>query len=270
QDAGLQARIEREMRVREGACRLLAACSRAEQALDAARSLLVCDARVLACMAELQRRQEAQVLRRAQRRSSDGGPQERVSCTGTVAITDIRIPLMWKDTQHFKNKGGVAESPRHAVFCLLRLGSEIVDTEMVLVDRSVTDVCFEAPAVFREASPAFRLRVEVYSCCAAEESCRVGGGAAGTQVGPRGLAGRISGSLGRSAGRRARAALDTSPRGDAGASGTAAATSPPVTTVSSVSLSGPKYQLLAHTSLTLDDVQDGFRTHDLTITATGE
>nr|XP_032806694.1 rhotekin isoform X2 [Petromyzon marinus] len=262
-DAGLQARIEREMRVREGACRLLAACSRAEQALDAARSLLVCDARVLACMAELQRRQEAQVLRRAQRRSSDGGPQERVSCTGTVAITDIRIPLMWKDTQHFKNKG---ESPRHAVFCLLRLGSEIVDTEMVLVDRSVTDVCFEAPAVFREASPAFRLRVEVYSCCAAEESCRVGGGAAGTQVGPRGLAGRISGSLGRSAGRRARAALDTSPRGDAGASGTAAATSPPVTTV----VSGPKYQLLAHTSLTLDDVQDGFRTHDLTITATEE
>ncbi|XP_078717498.1 rhotekin isoform X2 [Lampetra fluviatilis] len=262
-DAGLQARIEREMRVREGACRLLAACSRAEQALDAARSLLVCDARVLACMAELQRRQEAQVLRRAQRRSSDGGPQERVSCTGTVAITDIRIPLMWKDTQHFKNKG---ESPRHAVFCLLRLGSEIVDTEMVLVDRSVTDVCFEAPAVFREASPSFRLRVEVYSCCAAEDSCRVGGGSAGTQVGARGLAGRISGSLGRSAGRRARAALDTSPRGDAPASGTAAATSPPVTTV----VSGPKYHLLAHTSLTLDDAQDGFRTHDLTITATEE
>lgn len=34
--------------------------------------------------------------------------------------------------------------------------------------------------------------------------------------------------------------------------------------------SGPRYHLLAHTTLTLAAVQDGFRTHDLTLTSHGE
>lgn len=33
---------------------------------------------------------------------------------------------------------------------------------------------------------------------------------------------------------------------------------------------GPKYHVLAHTTLTLSHVQDSFRTHDLTITGNGE
>ena len=72
---------------------------------------------------------------------------------------------MWKDTEYFRNKGGEwgvgrvvvpdpplpappdppprAELHRCAVFCLLQLGVEIYDTEMVLVDRTLTDICFE-------------------------------------------------------------------------------------------------------------------------------
>lgn len=34
--------------------------------------------------------------------------------------------------------------------------------------------------------------------------------------------------------------------------------------------SGPRYHLLAHTTLTLAAVQDGFRTHDLTLASHGE
>lgn len=68
QDTEIQRKMERELRLREGACKLLAACSRREQALEAAKSLLVCNSRVLAYMAELQRRKEAQVLRRTARR----------------------------------------------------------------------------------------------------------------------------------------------------------------------------------------------------------
>lgn len=37
------------------------------------------------------------------------------------------------------------ELHRCAVFCLLRLGAEIHDTPMVLVDRTLTDICFESP-----------------------------------------------------------------------------------------------------------------------------
>lgn len=69
---------------------------------------------------------------------------------------------MWKDTEYFRNKGGEwggwqrgpqphagltpapgAELHRCAVFCLLQIGVEIYDTEMVLVDRTLTDICFE-------------------------------------------------------------------------------------------------------------------------------
>lgn len=38
----------------------------------------------------------------------------------------------------------------------------------------------------------------------------------------------------------------------------------------SLSCSGPHYHLLAHTTLTLAAVQDGFRTHDLTLATPGE
>lgn len=38
-------------------------------------------------------------------------------------------------------------SRRMALFCMMHLGSEVFDTEMVVVDRSVTDVCFEGVTI---------------------------------------------------------------------------------------------------------------------------
>lgn len=35
------------------------------------------------------------------------------------------------------------ELHRCAVFCLLQLGGEIFDTDMVIVDRTLTDICFD-------------------------------------------------------------------------------------------------------------------------------
>ncbi|XP_010566784.1 PREDICTED: rhotekin [Haliaeetus leucocephalus] len=69
---------------------------------------------------------------------------------------DLRIPLMWKDTEYFRNKG---ELHRCAVFCLLQLGAEIHDTPMVLVDRTLTDICFEsAPALTIAVNKETRIR----------------------------------------------------------------------------------------------------------------
>ncbi|NXG46214.1 RTKN protein, partial [Psilopogon haemacephalus] len=202
QEPEMQHKLERELRLREGALKLLGACSRPEQALEAAKGLLLCNARVLAYMAELQRRKEAQVLRRTARRPSDAGPMdERLPCRGTVCVSDLRIPLMWKDTEYFRNKG---ELHRCAVFCLLQLGAEIHDTPMVLVDRTLTDICFESP-----------LKVELYSAGLS------GGGTQGSA--PRKLATRLSTSLGRSSGKRLRAAMDGgpgSPPGNGGTGGT--------------------------------------------------
>uniref|UniRef100_A0A8C3KDW8 Rhotekin n=1 Tax=Calidris pygmaea TaxID=425635 RepID=A0A8C3KDW8_9CHAR len=254
QDTEIQRKMERELRLREGACKLLAACSRREQALEAAKSLLVCNSRVLAYMAELQRRKEAQVLRRTARRPSDAGPtDERLPCRGTVCISDLRIPLMWKDTEYFRNKG---ELHRCAVFCLLQLGAEIHDTPMVLVDRTLTDICFESAVLFSEAGPDFELKVELYSAGLA------GGSAQGST--PRKLATRLSTSLGRSSGKRVRAAMDGAPGSPPGNGGTSPLLLP------APNVPGPKFHLLAHAVLSLAEVQDGFRTHDLAITSNEE
>lgn len=68
QGTDIQKKIDHEIRMREGACKLLAACTQRQQALEVAKSLLVCNGRILAYMAELQRMKEAQVLQRVARR----------------------------------------------------------------------------------------------------------------------------------------------------------------------------------------------------------
>ncbi|XP_052448216.1 rhotekin isoform X1 [Carassius gibelio] len=254
QDSDIQKKIDYEIRMREGACKLLAACSQRDQALEASKSLLTCNARIMAYMSELQRMKEAQVMQRVARRSSDAGPMDdRSPCKAKVAISDLRIPLMWKDTEYFKNKG---ELHRCAVFCLLQLGGEIFDTDMVMVDRTLTDICFDNKIVFNEASPGFELRVELYSCCSEEDY------SAGNT--PRKLASKLSTSLGRSSGKKMRGTLEPgacSPTSNGGG----AAILLPVPSVP-----GPKYHLLAHTTLNLSHVQDSFRTHDLTISGNEE
>ncbi|CAB1332635.1 unnamed protein product [Coregonus sp. 'balchen'] len=210
-DGEVQRQIDREVRMREGASKLLAACSQRDQALEASKSLLTCNTRILALLSQLQRMREAQVLQRVGRRSSIGGSlDERLPCMGNVAISDLRIPLMWKDSEYFKNKG---ELHRCAVFCLLQCGREIYDTDLVMVDRTLTDICFEdtiilqvaarVALIFKEASPCFELRVELYSTCVVEDFSP-GPGA----LGPRRL-NRLSSSLGCTSGRRIRAALES-------------------------------------------------------------
>ncbi|XP_003922632.1 rhotekin isoform X2 [Saimiri boliviensis] len=244
EDTELQRKLDHEIRMREGACKLLAACSQREQALEATKSLLVCNSRILSYMGELQRRKEAQVLGKTGRRPSDSGPPaERSPCHGRVCISDLRIPLMWKDTEYFKNKGDLH---RWAVFLLLQLGEHIQDTEMILVDRTLTDISFQSNVLFTEAGPDFELRLELYGACVEEEGALTGA--------PKRLATKLSSSLGRSSGRRVRASLDS-----AGGSGSSPILLP------TPAVSGPRYHLLAHTTLTLAAVQDGFRTHDLTL-----
>ncbi|XP_061119003.1 rhotekin-like isoform X1 [Conger conger] len=252
QDSDIQKKIDHEIRMRDGTCRLLAACTQKDQALEAAKSLLTCNARILAYMSELQRMKEAQVMQRVARRPSDSSLlDDRLPCKGKVAISDLRIPLMWKDTEYFKNKG---ELHRCAVFCVLQLGGHIFDTDMVMVDRTLTDICFENTIVFNDAGPGFELRVELYSCCTEEEF------SAGNA--PRKLASKLSSSLGRASGKKVRASLEPgSPVSNGGGS--------PLL-LPSPSVLGPKYHLLAHTSLTLAHVRDSFRTHDLSICGSEE
>ncbi|XP_040014024.1 rhotekin-like [Xiphias gladius] len=254
QDKEVLKQIEREVRMREGASKLLAACSQREQALEASKSLLTSNAHILALLSQLQNMRKAQILQRVGRRPSE----DIVPCRGKVALSDLRIPLMWKDSEYFKNKG---ELHRCAVFCLLQCGTEIYDTDLVMVDRTLTDICFEDTIIFsNEVCPGFQLRVELYSSCVAEDFSP---GA----LGPRRVS-RLGGSLGCSSGRKIRAAFESaavcgslSTVGDVGPGNVSQPLFPDLSTL------GPKYNLLAHTTLRIEHVQEGFKTHDLSLAA---
>lgn len=53
-------------------------------------------------------------------------------------------------------------SRRVAVFCLLQIGSEVFDTQMMVVDRSVTDICFEGTFILY-VTFFFNVRVTFHS-----------------------------------------------------------------------------------------------------------
>lgn len=65
--------------------------------------------------------------------------------TATVSLSELRLPLMWKDLDHFKNRG---DYRRFAVFCMARIGTEICDTSLLCpIDRTHTDITFVDPLI---------------------------------------------------------------------------------------------------------------------------
>lgn len=87
-----------------------------------------------AYMAELQRRKRDRSETVGQTSANKQKP------TAKVSLSEIRMPLMWRDTDHFKNKG---DHRRFAVFCLVRIGTDIFDTKLLCpVDRNLTDISF--------------------------------------------------------------------------------------------------------------------------------
>ncbi|KAM7408443.1 hypothetical protein PAMA_002258 [Pampus argenteus] len=199
ENTNIQEKLDFEMRMREGAYKLLLACSKRDQVLNASKNLVTCNARIKAYFTQLQKKKEEQDMMGAVGRFSDAVSGDRVPCNGTIAISGLRIPLMWKDLDHFNNRGS---SRRVAVFCLMQIGSEVFDTEMVVVDRSVTDICFEGLIIFKEAVPHFELKVELWSCALEEELTLVNT--------PKKLAKKLRNSFGKTAGRKLCPLLDTS------------------------------------------------------------
>ncbi|XP_069756857.1 rhotekin-2-like isoform X3 [Narcine bancroftii] len=225
--------------MQEGTYKLLAASTQRDQVVHAIKNLLTCNAHITCYQAELQKHSEDQILAKVSRRSLDAETKERTPCSGKVAITDLRIPLMWKDSDHFNYR---RRSQRFAVFCLLKIEAEIFDAEMVIVDKALTDICFDDLIIFNDVKPNFELKLELYSCCMDEASS-----IANT---PKRLVRKLS-SLTRSTGKRLMTTLES------GDPGSLPLTNPVATTI--------KYHLLAEVTLNLDDSETGFRTHNLTI-----
>ncbi|NP_001088285.1 rhotekin-2 [Xenopus laevis] len=239
-DCLIQEKLDFEIRMRDGICKLLSVSSQKEQLLNAVKNLMVCNARIQNYTAQLRSQMGESNTGNTGRRSSDVGLNERQACPGKVAISGIRIPLMWKDSDHFSNK---EKTQRHSVFCMLRLGPEIHDTDMVIVDKTMTDICFDNVTVFADARSDFQLKLELYSCCMEDSSI------ANT---PKKLARKLRNSIGKSAGKKFNSELE--------------ATEPEAFLFSTPHMPGARYSLLAQITFTLDSIEDNFRTHSLTIT----
>ncbi|KAL2303179.1 hypothetical protein Nmel_010643 [Mimus melanotis] len=236
----IQEKINFEVRMREGICKLLSVSTQKEQILCAVKNLMVCNARIRAYRAELQGRKEPSPGS-TEEQSSENGTKDRMACGGKVAVSDIRIPLMWKDSDHFSKK---EKSQRYAVFCLFRIGVEVFDTEVTIVDEAITDICFEKVIIFDEASPDFQVKVELYSCCT-EESLYI------TNT-PKKLAKKLKTSLSKTTVKKLKVVLEED-------------STEPLLPADPV-IHGAKYGLLAYTTLGLESAEDNFRTHNLTIT----
>ncbi|XP_012940083.1 rhotekin [Aplysia californica] len=237
-DHDLQQKIDHEIKMREGTARLLVASKHPAQVLEAAKNLLSSNTRIIAYMSELQRRKTAEVL--GKHTSHEGN---QLPCRAQVSVSDIRIPLMWKDADHFKNKG---DYRRYAVFCLLKVGTEIFDTSMISnVDRSMTDITFEDIVLFEDVPHDFEMKLEVY-CHKLHEEFSV----ANTPKKLKKKINDISGSVGRSVGKRLSGLNDADVIGNM--------------------VLGPKFELVAKGSLSLSDVDNSVRTFDLQLETNSE
>ncbi|KAM5236453.1 rhotekin-2 [Ctenodactylus gundi] len=241
-DCSIQEKIDLEIRMREGIWKLLSLSTQRDQVLLAVKNLMVCNARIMAYTSELKKIEE-QI-------ADQTGPwlefesHERTACRGKIAISDIRIPLMWKDSDHFSNK---EQSQRYAIFCLFKLGAEVFDTDMVIVDKTVTDICFENVTIFNEADPDFQIKVEIYSCCTEESSITSA---------PKKLAKKLKTSISKATGKKINSVLQEE--------------NPEICLFFNSTIGGAKYNLLAHTTLTLESAENNFKTHNLSINGNEE
>ncbi|XP_021094831.1 rhotekin-2 isoform X3 [Heterocephalus glaber] len=243
EDCSIQEKIDLEIRIREGIWKLLSLSTQKDQILHAVKNLMVCNARIKAYTSKLQKLEE-QIANQTGQCDMNFENKERTACKGKIAISDIRIPLMWKDSDHFSNK---ERSERYAIFCLFRMGAEVFDTDMLIVDKTITDICFENVTIFNEAGPDFKIKVEVYSCCTEESSI------ANTS---KKLAKKLKISISKATGKKINSVLQDE--------------NPETCLFFSSIVSGAKYHLLAHTTLTLESAEDSFKTHNLFINGNEE
>ncbi|XP_071792948.1 rhotekin-like isoform X2 [Asterias amurensis] len=246
EDFELQKKIDVEIKMREGTKKLLAACNREQQMLQGSKSLLVSDTRVLAYMSELQKRKTAEYEKQASPAKSGASSAENgsgmVPCKGKLAVSDIRIPLFWRDVDHIRNRG---DHHRYAVFCLLKVGTDIFDTQLVTnVDRTSTDVTFSDSFVFENVSPGFEFTLEVYSYNLHDDMT-----IASTPQKIRRKINSFSNSVGKSVGRKLQTSLSSGSNEEL----VSVPTTPGTT----------GFRLVARSTLTLDEANTVIKTHDL-------
>ncbi|KAI0210618.1 Rhotekin-2 [Lamellibrachia satsuma] len=170
--------------------------------------------------------------------------EDVTSCPAQICLSDIRLPLMWKDSDHFKNKG---DHRRYAVFCLVRIGTNIQDTALLKdVDRSMTDLTFDDILIFDSVKADFECHLEVYGHKLCTDLS-----IASTPQKIRKHFNVFSNTVGRSVGKRLSGLKQD-------------------TDIMANMLVGPKFQIIAKATLRLDEVKAAVSTYDLLINSASD
>lgn len=92
----VESQIEQESKIRDGALRLYQAATNTKQSMEASKSLMTSNARLLVLMSCLQKAKKEALLDMAAKKRENA---EKEPCKAKVTISDIRIPLEVKDVK---------------------------------------------------------------------------------------------------------------------------------------------------------------------------
>ncbi|CAF1103888.1 unnamed protein product [Adineta steineri] len=148
-DPELERKIDCEVKMIDGISKLLNVATTVEQTIECNKALVLSQQRMLAFMAEIKRKQQ-NLLKR------DNLNLEPTKAT--VILSDIRLPLTWTNMKKAKS-----DQKKFAVFCLARIGCEIIDTQMKFIDKQSTDVLFTDNLTFGNVPHDFQLHLEIYA-----------------------------------------------------------------------------------------------------------
>ncbi|UJR14156.1 hypothetical protein I4U23_001151 [Adineta vaga] len=148
-DPELERKIDCEVKMIDGISKLLNVATTVEQTIECNKALVLSQQRMLAFMNEIKRKQQNLL-------QPDDNNLEPTKAT--VILSDIRLPLKWSNMK--KMKSG---QKKFAVFCLARIGCEIIDTQMKFIDKQSTEVLFTDQLIFENVQHNFQLQLEIYA-----------------------------------------------------------------------------------------------------------
>jgi len=150
--AGLEKEIRKKICLEESLClgsaKLIYASKSESQILEASKNLMLGCTRLESLKTELGKIARTDWSKPARSRLAE------------VSLSDLRIPLAWK---HRDNLTDMGDNKKFAVFCIVRSGTQVYDTGLVIIDRTVADLSFSDIFAFSNLSPEFDIKVEVYS-----------------------------------------------------------------------------------------------------------
>lgn len=203
----LQQDIERYMRLSDGASRILSISQNPLQCLNAAKMLFVSNAQLLSCLRQVQQEKVRDASSSDPNESdcprhpsttkfgdnASGFSRRASSGRAKICLSDIRIPLLWRDTplgtgmQLLMNRlypptsilstgilAGSGDSSDksdsgdqcegYSVFCLAQVGNVIKDTQLIFdIKPGTADIEFDDKLVFEDVTPDFRCTIDVYA-----------------------------------------------------------------------------------------------------------